>query len=83
MSIYRKFAREAPSDVTTNTVSRQIKPGGASRFLKMPLSELQDVNVSLDDLWGREGRDVRDRILEATTPERGISALSKIRKIRH
>jgi methylphosphotriester-DNA--protein-cysteine methyltransferase len=50
-------------------VGIHFKPGGASRFLKMPLSELQDVNVSLDALWGMDGRDVRNRILEATTPE--------------
>jgi AraC-like DNA-binding protein len=58
-------------------VGIHFKPGGASRFVNMPLSELQDVNVSLDDLWGRDGRDVRNRILEATTPEAKLKMLEQ------
>jgi AraC-like DNA-binding protein len=47
----------------------QFKPGGAAPFLKMPLSELQNVDLSLECLWGFRGKDIRNRLLEASTPE--------------
>ena len=50
----------------------QFKPGGASPFLKMPLSELQNVDLSLECLWGSRGQDIRNRLLEASTPEAKI-----------
>jgi transcriptional regulator GlxA family with amidase domain len=47
----------------------QFRPGGAARFLKMPLTELHDRVVPLDCLWGAAGPDFRIRVLEAPTPE--------------
>lgn len=52
-----------------SVIGIHFRPGGASRFLKMPPSELQDQAISLDSLWGMNGRDIRTRLLEATTPE--------------
>lgn len=46
-----------------------FKAGGASRFLKMPVSELENTDVSLECLWGIHGNDVRNRLLEAENPE--------------
>ena len=46
-----------------------FKPGGAFPFFAMPASELHDVHVPLDELWGTSARELRDRLLEAETTE--------------
>jgi AraC-like DNA-binding protein len=46
-----------------------FKPGGAFPFFKLPASELHNQHVSLDLLWGRGACEVRERLLEASTPE--------------
>lgn len=52
-----------------SVIGIHFRPGGASRFLTMPPSELQDTTVSIDSLWGMNGRDIRNRLLETPTPE--------------
>ncbi len=47
----------------------QFKPGGAFPFLNMPASELRDLHVPLDALWKAEGADLRNRVLDAATPD--------------
>jgi len=46
-----------------------FKPGGAFPFLDPPASELHNTLVSLEDLWGRLARHLRERLLEAPTPQ--------------
>lgn len=46
-----------------------FKPGGAFPFFKLPADELHNMHVSLEDLWGNEAELMRERILEAPTPE--------------
>jgi AraC-like DNA-binding protein len=58
-----------------SVIGIHFRPGGASRFLKMPPAELQDTTVSLDSLWGMSGRDIRNRLLEAPTPEAKLRTL--------
>ena len=45
-----------------------FKPGGGFPFFGMPASELHDVHVPLDALWGTTAAELRDRLLEAETP---------------
>ena len=46
-----------------------FKPGGGFPFFGMPASELYDVQVPLDALWGTTASELRARLLEAETPE--------------
>jgi AraC-like DNA-binding protein len=46
-----------------------FKPGGAFPFLTLPAGELHNTHVSLDTLWGAIADDLREQLLEATTPE--------------
>ncbi len=46
-----------------------FKPGGAFPFLKLPAGELHNAHVSLDTLWGAKAAELRERLLEAKTPE--------------
>jgi AraC-like DNA-binding protein len=48
-----------------------FKPGGALPFLGVPAGELQDIRVSLDVLWGRDGAILHERLLGAPShPQR-------------
>ena len=40
-------------------------PGGAAPFLDMPASELRDLHVSIENIWGNVARQLREQLLEA------------------
>ena len=46
-----------------------FKPGGGFPFFGMPASELYDVHVPLDALWGAAAGELREQLLGAETPE--------------
>jgi AraC-like DNA-binding protein len=54
-----------------------FKPGGAFPFFKLPADELQNLHVSLEDLWGTEAELLRERLLEAPSPEIKFQVLEK------
>jgi AraC-like DNA-binding protein len=49
-------------------VAVEFKLGGVAAFLPMPASEACDRVVVLDEVWGRGGGVLRDRLCEARTP---------------
>lgn len=60
-----------------STMGVHFKPGGASPFLGLPASELRNGHVSLDELWGAKAAELRDRLVEAETPEAGFRVLEQ------
>jgi len=50
-------------------VTADFKLGGAALFFRAPVSEAHNQLVELDQLWGRDGRVLRERLLEAHSPE--------------
>jgi len=46
-----------------------FKPGGAFPFFRLPANELQNIHVSLDELWCRVAGELRERLLSAGTIE--------------
>lgn len=52
-----------------STVGVHFRPGGAYPFLGSSASELRDADVPLDALWGAKALELRDRLVEAETPE--------------
>ena len=54
-----------------------FKPGGAFPFFKLPADELQNQHVSLEDLWGAEAALLRERLLQAPTPEMKFQVLEE------
>jgi AraC-like DNA-binding protein len=52
-----------------------FKPGGAFPFFSAPVDELHNLHVSLEDLWGTEAGLLRERLLEAPTPEKKFQVL--------
>jgi len=67
-----------------------FRPGGAFPFLGLPAGELHNRLVSLEDLWGGEAARLRERLLEAGTPqhmfavmEQALTACAAGRLVRH
>lgn len=60
-----------------SVIGVHFKPGGAFPFLKVPAHELQDLFVTLDELWGQRAGELRERLLEARTPEAKFSILEQ------
>ncbi|WP_437686353.1 helix-turn-helix domain-containing protein [Sorangium sp. So ce176] len=56
-------------------VGAEFTPGGAFPFFGPDAEALGGTHVSLDALWGREAALVRERVLEASTPEARLRAL--------
>lgn len=58
-----------PSAIATDRPSRvvgaQFRVGAWHALLGLPAGEGRDRNLSLEDLWGRDGRNLRERLLEA------------------
>jgi AraC-like DNA-binding protein len=46
-----------------------FRPGGAFPFLGVPLSDLENGYVGLDDIWGRNGILLQERLIDAPTAE--------------
>jgi AraC-like DNA-binding protein len=55
-----------------------FRPGGAVPFLDVPACELHGAHVSLDTLWGAAAGEMRERVLEAATPEAKLRALEVV-----
>lgn len=51
-----------------SVIGVHFKPGKAMPFLCISPSEIVDAHVSLGDLWGGEGRNLRERLLDARSP---------------
>jgi AraC-like DNA-binding protein len=45
-----------------------FRPGGAYAFLGIPLGDLEDLSVGLDDIWGRSGHELHQRLIAAPSP---------------
>jgi AraC-like DNA-binding protein len=60
-----------------STVGVLFKAGGAQPFLEVSADELRDADVPLDALWGTKATELRDRLLEAQTPEVRFGVLKR------
>lgn len=54
-----------------------FRAGMAGAVLGVPLYELQDRHVCIDDLWGRRATDLRERLAIAATPRAAIEILER------
>lgn len=56
-------------------VGVHFRPGGAFPFLRMPVHELAGRHVDLAELGGADARRLRERLLEAVTPDARLRVL--------
>jgi AraC-like DNA-binding protein len=55
-----------------------FRPGGAYPFFGPPASAIDEPAVELEALWGRDGALLRERLLEAHTPQAALSTLEAV-----
>lgn len=53
----------------------RFRPGGAYPFFRFPISELSEDVTELDLIWGSLVSDIRDQLLELSSPEARLLAL--------
>ena len=58
-------------------IGLHFKPGGAFRFLPMPVHELAGAFVGLDQLWGAEAVRLREQLLAAPRPKAKFNILNQ------
>ena len=56
----------------------EFLPGGASRFFSMPMTELSNQVVPLQDLWRNDGMFLRERLLDARAPAAKFSIFEEV-----
>lgn len=54
-----------------------FRPGGGAALLGLPAVELTDRHVPLSDIWGSYAQIVRERLLEAATPQAKFEVLER------
>jgi AraC-like DNA-binding protein len=59
-------------------ISVMFETAGAVPFFALPLDEARDRLVALDDLWGRHGAVVRERVLSAPSPDEKLDVVERI-----
>ena len=59
-------------------VSVLFNLGAAGRFFAQPLALFRDEQVALEDVWGRVGATLRERLLEAATPGDALGVLEDV-----
>ncbi|MGA7537575.1 MAG: helix-turn-helix domain-containing protein [Steroidobacteraceae bacterium] len=61
-----------------SVVGVHFRAGGAFPFFDFPLSELHNVSISLEALWGARARVLVDEILAAPTPDAKFDVLERV-----
>lgn len=54
-----------------------FRPAGARSFLGFPLGELQDRCIGIDDVWGTQGRVLRERLIETPSAAARLGLLER------
>jgi AraC-like DNA-binding protein len=55
-----------------------FRPGRAVPVLGVPVSELADAHVDLENLWGPSAAELRERLCTAATPEKRFAVLEEV-----
>lgn len=61
----------------TSMIGVNFKPGGASPFFPLPVSELHNRHVSLETLWGTSAAELREQLLSVDTAQARFSLLEQ------
>src|SRR5262244_3488038 len=71
------YARPLFVDTREHVLGVHFKPGGAFRFLGVPASELANIHVDLEALWGRAAHDLREQLCAAANPAKRFRVLEE------
>lgn len=56
----------------------RFRPGGGFPFFGVPAGALQNLSVPLETLWGSQAGELREQLLEATTPAARFDILERV-----
>lgn len=56
----------------------RFRPGGGFPFFGVPAGELQNLSVPLETLWGTQAGELREQLLETTTPAARFDILERV-----
>jgi len=70
----RTFAIDA---FQPKVMGASFRPGAAHTLLGLPLSELRDQHVALEDLWGTHARFLHEQLVSAPDPQARLRLLSR------
>jgi AraC-like DNA-binding protein len=62
------YAQPLFVDTRKHVMGVHFKPGGAFRFLGLPASELANIHVNLETLWGTSSQELRGKLRAAANP---------------
>lgn len=54
-----------------------FRPGGAFPFLGIPLGDLEDAYVGIEEVWGSDGRDLHERLIETSSAQARFQILEQ------
>jgi AraC-like DNA-binding protein len=60
------------------TMGIRFRPGGAYPFIAVPLAELTDTAISVDDLWGAAGRSLIERLANTRDDEARLAIVTQV-----
>lgn len=67
----------APVPPGTTVIGVRLRPGAAESILGLPSSELINLQVEADRLWGRHGTTLGERLAEVGSPQRAQTLLDE------
>jgi AraC-like DNA-binding protein len=73
---------EIDTRVHAAVVGVHFKPGGAAAFLGIPPGDLADAHVALEDLWGHQAFELRERLCAASSPRDRFRILERALRVR-
>ena len=67
------------SDITADepVMAIHFRPGGAFPFFGIPLGDLEDAYVGLEQVWGCDGRELHERLIETPSAATRFSVLEE------
>ncbi len=71
MTVAQSFAMHGG----TRTVGVRFRPGMARQILRLPLVNLSDSSVLLEQLWGRRGRELSDQLAGADSAAESLAVM--------
>jgi AraC-like DNA-binding protein len=69
------YVSKIPADEPVMAV--HFRPGGAFPFLGIPLGDIEDAVVGVDQVWGSEGRALHERLIEAVSAQARVRILEE------
>ena len=69
------YVSNIPADEPVMAV--HFRPGGAFPFLPIPLGDIENACIGVDDVWGTEGRDLHERLIETASVQARFGILEQ------